>query len=179
MSQTPTALVVCGSRREPSRTRELTRVAAEIARETGLSVETLDLREYPMALFDGRDTEAYDDTTNEAIAELLGAEIYFIASPIYFGGISGALKNLFDHIPYERFQERPRAAGLLATGRDDRHRLVVDTQLRATLVYLGVDVATTSVFATEADFEGFTLRNEAVRPYVETMIEETIALRSN
>lgn len=177
MNEEPSLLVVCGSRRTPSRTRELTRVTAELGDEMGLSVSLLDLREYPMELFDGRAAGEYDDVTNEAVAELLEAEMYVVASPIYYAGISGALKNLIDHIPYETFREKSRSAGLLATGRDTRHQLAVDTQLRATLVYLGVDVATTSAFATEADFDEFTLDSQRVETYIESVLTETVALQ--
>ena len=142
----------------------------------GLSVERLDLREYPMELFDGRTPGEYDDVTREAVTTFLETEAYIFASPIYFGGISGALKNLFDHIPYERFQQVPRCAGLLATGRDNRHQAIIDTQLRATLVYLGVDVATTSAFATEDAFENFTLASRSVESYIESVVSETVAL---
>lgn len=177
MNEAQPLLVICGSRREPSRTRELARVTAELCDRMGLSAEVLDLREYPMELFDGRPAGEYDESTNEAVAKLLEAEAYIVASPIYYGGISGALKNLIDHIPYETFQEKSRSAGVLATGRDTRHQLVIDTQLRATLVYLGVDVATTSAFATEADFDEFALDSRSVETYIESVIAETVALQ--
>lgn len=45
------------------------------------------------------------------------------------------------------------------------------------LVYLGIDVATTSVFATEADFDEFSLESRSVRNYIESVITETVALR--
>lgn len=169
-------LVVCGSRREPSRTRALAETAADHAREAGCSVELLDLRVQPMELFDGREPEAYDAATREAVETFCDAERYLIASPVYFGAIPGALKNLIDHIPYEEFQEAHRTAGLAMTGRDRRHEHVLDTQLRALMVYLGVDVATTSVFATENDFEEFTLTDSSLQDRISRVIEETTAL---
>lgn len=169
---TENMLVVCGSRREPSRTRTLTDHIAEHARDAGLAVETLDLHESPMELFDGRETAEYDELTREAVEAFLDAELYVIASPVYFGGISGALKNLIDHIPYEEFQEASRTAGLVMTGRDRRHEYLLNSQLRATMVYLGVDVPTASVFATEADFDEFTLTDSSVQDQLATLIDE-------
>ena len=142
----------------------------------GLDTALLDLREYPMELFDGREYGEYDEVTTEAMRKLLDAELYAITSPVYFGGIPGALKNLIDHIPYETFRERPRTAGLIATGRDNRHQLVLDTQLRSTLVYLGVDVATTATYVTEADFDEFELDSPPVEARIETTVTETVAL---
>lgn len=166
-------LVICGSRRDPSRTRALAETAADHARETGCSVELLDLRAQPMELFDGRELEAYDEPTQEAVETFLDAKQYVIASPVYFGGISGALKNLIDHIPYEEFQEASRTAGLVMTGRDKRHKHILDAQLRSTMVYLGVDVPTTSVFATEAHFDEFTLTDSSVQDRLATLVDET------
>jgi len=174
MSRSPTLLVICGSRRNPSRTRELARRAWAVGNRMGLDTERLDLREYPMELFDGREYGEYDDATTEATRMLLDAELYVVTSPVYFGGIPGALKNLIDHIPYETFRERPRTAGLIATGRDTRHQLVLDTQLRSTLVYLGVDVATTATFVTEADFDEFELDSPPVEARIEATVAETV-----
>jgi NAD(P)H-dependent FMN reductase len=175
MADPPTLLVVCGSRREPSRTRTLATRAATIASDSA-DVETLDLRAAPMQLFDGRDHGEYDDVTTGAVSRVLDADAYVVASPVYFGGMPGALKNLFDHLPYERVTERDRAAGLVMTGRDRRHHHVLDRQLRSTLVYFDVDVATSSVFASEDDFEDFALATEGVDPYLETTVAETLSL---
>lgn len=164
-------LVVCGSRREPSRTRALTDAVADHARDAGFAVDTLDLRETTMELFDGRDPADYDDQTRAAVERFLEAERYVVASPVYFGGISGALKNLLDHIPYEEFKGPSRTAGLVMAGRDRRHEHVLDAHLRSTLVYLGVDVPTTSVFATEAAFDGATLVDRDVRDRLGRLVD--------
>ena len=170
-------LVVCGSRREPSRTRTLATRAADVAAaRADVDVETLDLRGYDIPGFDGRDEDDYDDVTTEAVSRMLDADAYVVASPVYFGGMPGALKNLIDHLPYERFAERDRAAGLVMTGRDRRHQGVLERQLRSTLVYLGVHVATASVFATEAAFDDFALATEDVDPYLEATVAETLDL---
>lgn len=166
-------LIVCGSRRKPSRTRALTDYITEHARDTGLAAETLDLREHSMELFDGRERAEYNESTRDAVEIFLEADQYVIASPVYFGGISGALKNLIDHIPFEDFQEASRTAGLAMTGRDKRHKYILDAQLRSTMVYLDVDVPTTSVFATEADFNEFTLTSSSIEDRLEALVSET------
>lgn len=179
MSETddaPRALVVCGSRRQPSRTRALAERVADHAAAAGLAVRTLDLAEIPLEPFDGRDLNAYDDRTRQAVESVVAADVLLVGTPIYFAGYAGGLKDLLDHLPYERFAEDRRAAGLFATGRDERHRLVPDSQLRATLVYLGVDVATPTAFATEADFEEFDLAADAVDDRLRTVVEATAAL---
>jgi len=177
MDEEQSLLVISGSRREPSRTRELARVTKEIGDEMGLSTDVLDLRKYPMELYDGRGRGEYDDVTNEAVTKFVEANSYLLATPIYFGGISGALKNLIDHTPYEIFLEEPRTAGLLATGRDKRHQHVIEAQLRPTLVYLGVDVTKTSAFATEADFDEFSVESQSIEERIELIVEEILELQ--
>lgn len=175
-TMTENVLVVCGSRRDPSRTRTLTERVSECILDAGMGVDHLDLREQTMELFDGRERAEYDATTRNAVEQFLDANRYVIASPVYFGGMSGALKNLVDHVPYEEFQQTPRTAALVMTGRDSRHRYVLESQLRSTMVYLGVDVPTVSVFATEADFDEFTLTSPAVAARLEALVTDLRAL---
>lgn len=165
---------MCGSRREPSRTRALTDRLARYA--SAHDPTTLDLREYDLPVFDGRDPAEFDASTREAVEALVAADVLLLASPVYFAGYSGALKNLFDHTPYERFGGTRRAAGLVMCGRDERHRFVLDAQLRPLLVYLGVDVATRGVFATEADFDGFVLDSLEVDERLEGLVEDAVSL---
>lgn len=135
----------------------------------------LDLGETAIETFDGRDHGAYDEPTTEAVEQILAADALLLASPVYFGGMPGALKTLIDHIPYERFAEQDRVAGLLMTGRDRRHQHVLEAQLRSTLVYLGVDVATPSVFLAEDGFDGFDIATD-VEPYLGETVEAMLAL---
>ena len=171
-----TITIVCGSRRSPSRTRSLTDRAEQICTTQGYSVNTIDLGHRRMTLFDGREFERYDRETRSLVKDFIDANIYLIASPVYYAGISGALKNFIDLIPYEQFRGEQRIAGLLMTGRDRRHQLVLDTQLRSTLVYLGIHVASTSVFAVEDDFTDYTLTNTDIDGWIEQTIDEILKL---
>lgn len=166
--------IVCGSRRSPSRTRTLcARLAAHAA---DYDPAVLDLGEHDLATFDGRDPAEYGEAARTAVEALLSADVLLVASPVYFTGYSGALKNLFDHVPYERFAGARRAAGLLMCGRDERHRFALDVQLRPLLVYLGVDVATRGVFATEADFDGFDLRDDELDRRLDRLVDDAVSL---
>lgn len=170
-------LVVCASRREPSRTRALASRLAEHAAGSDREVSMLDLGETTVEPFDGRPLEDYGAETVGAVEALLAADTLLFATPIYFAGYAGGLKDLIDHLPYERFSEDARSAGIVATGRDKRHQHVPDAQLRATLVYLGVDVATPTAFATEAAFDAFTLVDDDVDERLQTVAEAALALR--
>jgi len=77
---------------------------AEIAREKGINVEVLDLRDYDMPLFNeaatpSSKTEPY---TNEAVArwtkKIAEADAYIMVTPEYNRGPSGVLKNALDWV---------------------------------------------------------------------------------
>lgn len=168
------ALVIRSSRRRPSRTRRLMQVVETAARDRGLDPTVLDLGETDQALFDGRPFGDYDAPTRRAVRALMDADVWFLGSPVYFSGYPGALKNLFDLLPYEEFAGTRRAAGLFVCGRDRRHMFAVETQFRPLLRYLGVDVARDDLFATEADFDGFDLESPAIEDRIDTVVDATV-----
>lgn len=178
MDSTPVVCVINGSNRRKSRTLSLTQVAKHAADEYSSETEILDLRELNMEFFDDREIEEYNSDTRQAIQSVLAADVLVFCSPVYFGGISGGIKNLIDLIPYDEFSVTTRSAGMIMTGRDNRHQALLDVQLRATLVYLGLRVATTGVFATEDDFNGDSLTNSSIEEWIQTMMTEAIDLWS-
>ena len=141
-------LVFAGSTREGSLHRKLARLAADTLRKRGADVTLLDLRDYPMPLYDG-DLEVTHGLPERAKAfkEMLrGHEEFVIASPEYNGSFSALLKNAIDWASRAEAGERPgqvfrgKTAVLLATSpgpgagkRGLRH-------LRELLGMLGVEV---------------------------------------
>ena len=116
-------LVFAGSTREGSLNRKLARLAAGTLEKRGLDVTLLDLRDYPMPLYDG-DLEVTHGLPERAKAfkEALGAhDMFVIASPEYNGSFSGMLKNAIDWASRAEPGERPtqvfrgKTAVLLAT----------------------------------------------------------------
>lgn len=176
MDSTPTVCIISGSNRRHSRTLTLANEAKRIAEDQTPNTELLDLRELDVEFFDDRPIEDYNPDTRGAIQSVLAADVLVFCSPVYFGGISGGIKNLIDLLPYEEFAATHRSAGMIMTGRDTRHQALLDVELRATLVYLGLPVANTGVFATEDDFTDYTLSNESLRNWIQTMVTEAIDL---
>ncbi len=114
-------LVFAGSTRQDSFNRKLAGLAAEAARDAGAETTLIELRDYPMPLYDG-DLEARDGPPENAflLQELIAAQHgLLIASPEYNNSISPLLKNTLDWVsrtprvrganPYAG-----RVAGLLA-----------------------------------------------------------------
>ena len=99
ISQSPRLLAIAGSLRKDSYNRQLAAAAAQMAREAGAEVIEVNLRDYPLPLFD-EDIEAAG--VPEKAAELkdlfASADGLLIASPEYNGSVTAALKNLIDWV---------------------------------------------------------------------------------
>lgn len=91
-------LAFAGSARNESLNKQLVNDAARIAREMGANVTVIDLKEYPIPLYDGDLEESQGLPANaKKIRDLLiKNQVILIASPEYNGSVSPLLKNLID-----------------------------------------------------------------------------------
>ena len=93
-------LAFAGSSRKDSFNKKLVRIAAAGAREAGAEVTEIDLRDFPMPIYDG-DLEAAEGHPANArkLKDLFVAHHgLLIASPEYNSGISALLKNSIDWV---------------------------------------------------------------------------------
>ncbi|PKM22708.1 MAG: FMN reductase [Gammaproteobacteria bacterium HGW-Gammaproteobacteria-14] len=96
----PRVLVFAGSARRASLNKALSRVAAESARKAGLEVTWVDLRDFPIPLYDG-DLEAEQGIPEHArrLRQLLDEhQGLIVVSPEYNGFITPLIKNTLDWI---------------------------------------------------------------------------------
>lgn len=94
----PRILAFAGSARKDSLNKRLVKIAAAGAVKAGAHVTILDLKNYPMPLYDG-DLEAAEGLPpNAAVVRQLMLEHngFLIASPEYNGSVSPLLKNVID-----------------------------------------------------------------------------------
>jgi NAD(P)H-dependent FMN reductase len=102
-------VTLAGSLRAGSFNRQLSRLAARIAREAGATVTELDLREFPLPLFD-EDLER-DSGIPERALELKRAfkraDGVVFACPEYNSSITAVMKNTIDWISRPVAGERP------------------------------------------------------------------------
>lgn len=99
MSQ-PKVLAFAGSARRDSLNKKLARAAAEHARHAGLDVTWIDLRDYPMPLYDG-DLEAESgipDSARKLRGLLDEHQGLIVVSPEYNSFITPLMKNTLDWI---------------------------------------------------------------------------------
>ncbi|MBX5492638.1 MAG: NAD(P)H-dependent oxidoreductase [Chloroflexi bacterium] len=138
-------LGICGSAARSGRTRALIELAlAGAAEGDDVQTDLIDLAETPIDFADGRPPEAYSPATQAVLARVQAAGAYVIGSPMYRGGMTGALKNLIDVIPKEYMVGK--AAGLIATGASQHHYLGLDLGLRTALAFFQVHVVPSIVY---------------------------------
>ena len=93
-------LAFAGSTRVGSLNKKLARAAAGLARDAGGTVTEIDLRDFPLPIYDG-DLEASEGLpeSGRKLKDLfLAHHALIIASPEYNSGISGVLKNAIDWV---------------------------------------------------------------------------------
>ena len=98
MPVAPKILAFAGSTRTESFNKKLVRLAAAGAQAAGADVTLIDLRDYPMPLYDG-DCEAKEGLPANAQklkALMVAHQGLLISAPEYNSSISGVLKNTFD-----------------------------------------------------------------------------------
>lgn len=111
MSDAPRILALAGSLRAGSYNRRVLAVAADGARTAGADVTGIDLRDFPLPVYDA-DLESASGLSAAALAlkeRFRAAEGLLIASPEYNAAISGTLKNALDWVSRPAPGEKPLA----------------------------------------------------------------------
>lgn len=112
MANQPKILAFSGSARADSYNKRLVRIAAAGAKRAGAEVTIIDLRDYPMPVFD-EDTEAQSGlpaSVKSLKALFLAHDGLLIASPEYNSSVTALLKNTIDWVSRsENDAEKPLA----------------------------------------------------------------------
>jgi len=98
MSQTTRLLAFAGSSRKDSFNKILVKVAASGARAAGADVTFLDLKDYPLPIFDEdlEKAQGLPENAKKLKKMFIESHGFLIASPEYNSSISGLLKNTID-----------------------------------------------------------------------------------
>lgn len=108
----PKILALAGSLRTESFNKKLVQIAAQGARDAGVEVTYIDLRDYPLPIFD-EDLEAREGlpANGRKLKDLFIAhQGLMIAAPEYNSSISAVLKNTIDWVSRPAPNEAPLAA---------------------------------------------------------------------
>ncbi|HSU90349.1 MAG TPA: NADPH-dependent FMN reductase [Sporolactobacillaceae bacterium] len=145
-------IAIVGSVTPPGRLLNASRWLLDNARTSrqDLEVDLINLADKKVAFADGRPPEQYNDDTAAILASVRAADCVIVASPVYRGSFTGALKNLLDHLPLESLAGKP--VGIIAMGATAHHFLGVDWHLRDVLAWFGALLVPTSVYLASSDF---------------------------
>ena len=162
-------VAIVGAVTPPGRLDAAVRFAAETAAaRPGVTASVLSLGEHRISFADGRPLEHFtDDSARVADAVLL-------ASPVYRGSLTGALKNLLDLTPVEALRAKP--VGIVAMGATAHHYLGVDWHVRAVLAWFGALVVPTSVYLESRHFRDGKLEDSASRDALADLVGALVAL---
>lgn len=167
-------LAVSGSPSSPSKTVLALDVAARRAADhDGVDVSLLDLREQELVFCDGRDPAEYDGVTRAAIEKMVAADALIVGSPMYRGGYTGRLKNLFDVLPNDALAGKP--VGLVATGGTDHHYLALEHELKPLLGFFRAWAVPGAVYANNDHFSAGELVDDGVRQRLHDLADAVVA----
>jgi FMN reductase len=147
----PRLVAVLGSVTPPGRLRlALEQALARGQDRAQVLPHLIDLAEVKISFADGRTPQDLDDDTASVI-ELLGeADAVLLATPVYRGSLTGALKNLLDHVPVQALRQKPTA--IVAMGASTHHFLGAERHLRDVLAFFGAALTPTAPYFSSADF---------------------------
>jgi len=146
----PELRVILGSTTPPGRLHRALEEAIGRSRERGAAADLFDLGAHTIGFADGTPAEDLDDDTAAAIAAVDSAPALIVATPIYRGSMTGALKNLFDLLPVPALQGK--VVGLVAMGASDHHYLGAERHLRDVLAFFGAIAMPVAVYLDGGDF---------------------------
>jgi chromate reductase, NAD(P)H dehydrogenase (quinone) len=90
-------IVFAGSLRAGSLNKKFAHQAAELAKAGGAEVEYIDLRDYPLPVYDGDiESKGHPHELIELKKKFMTADAFIISTPEYESMVPGALKNVLD-----------------------------------------------------------------------------------
>ena len=162
-------VAVVGSVTPPGRLNRAIELALSLARaQPRCEAALVNLADYRIGFADGRPLDQLGDDSARVVGEIAAADAVLMASPVYRGSYTGALKNLLDLTPVDALRNKP--VGIVAMGATLHHYLGVDAQLRAVLAWFGALVLPTSVYLESAHFKDGQLADAGARAAIGDLV---------
>lgn len=151
-------------------------LSAAKAVDASIKTELIDLRDYDIEFVRGTPLAYYNEDTWNVVHKILAADMVVIGTPVFQASISGALKNLLDHLPTDAFKDK--VTGIVTTGGSDKHYLVADYQLKPILTFLKGIVPSNNVFVHNDAFnDGNEIIDSDISNRLYKLAEEVINLQ--
>ena len=154
-----TITALLGSVTPPGRLSSAVTGALTRAEAGGHTTTFLDLGAMSIGFADGRPLDQLSDDTPALVKSIAVADAVLLATPIYRGTLTGALKNALDLLPIEALQGKP--VGIVAMGATLHHFLGAESHLRDILAWFGAITLPTGVYLSSADFKDGVLTDAA------------------
>ncbi len=145
-----TITALLGSVTPPGRLSSAISGALSRAEAAGHQASLLDLGALRIGFADGRPIEQLTDDTGRLVNAITSAEAVILATPVYRGTLTGALKNALDLLPTEALRGKP--VGIVAMGATLHHFLGAESHLRDILSWFGALTLPTGIYLSSADF---------------------------
>lgn len=183
-TSTPHLIAFAGSLRADSYNKLLVNNAADLARANGAEVTVIDLKEYPLPIFDEDLEKELDSPELTQLRKLFSsANGLLIASPEYNGSFSSVLKNTLDWLsrPAQDQSYSPAygqfTVGLMATSPGGLGGIRGLSHIRELMSNLGSLVVPNQI-AVGASYEAFDdkgkLANGAMSDRLEALVKQVI-----
>ncbi|WP_339228053.1 NADPH-dependent FMN reductase [Oceanobacillus sp. FSL K6-2867] len=137
-------------------------------------VTLIDLADYDMQFSDGRNFLEYEGDTKFVAQTIMEADIIMIGTPIFQASIPGPLKNIFDLLPINAFQDK--VVSIVVTAGSSKHYLIAEQQLKPILAYMQAQIVQKYVFMEEKDFYRNEITSDDVLFRIDRLVEDTMLL---
>ncbi len=184
---TPKILAFAGSTRTASYNKQLVKFAADAARAAGAEVTLIDLRDYPMPLYDGdlEEQQGLPENAKKLKALFREHDAFLISSPEYNSSITAVLKNTIDWVSRQETDDEPalvayrgKTAALVSASPGALGGLRGLVHVRAILGNIGVTVLPDQVAVSKA-YEAFDdkggLKDERTAKQVTSLAQGLVA----
>ncbi|RNB91453.1 NAD(P)H-dependent oxidoreductase [Brevibacillus fluminis] len=109
-------MVMCGSATKYSNTRGLIRWIEKALHEKGVEVLKFDAGQHLLPIYNGDDEQNELPEVKRLRVQAEQADGFFICTPEYHSGMSGALKNALDFLGSRHFRQKPATLSAVAGG---------------------------------------------------------------
>ena len=154
-----TIAALLGSVTPPGRLTSAVVGALQRAESQGLQTVVFDPGAMSIGFADGRPLDQLTDDTSRLVKGIMAADAVILATPVYRGTLTGALKNALDLLPIEALLGKP--VGIIAMGATLHHYLGAESHLRDILAWFGAFTLPTGVYLSSADFRDGAPSDEA------------------
>lgn len=152
MSDSISITSILGSTTKPGRLHRAVNEALDRAESSiPATVTRIDLGEVEIGFADGTPLDRLEDDSPDVVGAIASADAVLLATPVYRGSFTGALKNLLDLTPVEALQGKPVL--IVAMGASDHHSLGVERHLRDVLSFFGALVLPGDVYLISREFK--------------------------